>query len=308
MNGGPCNLQPHGKVINCPEHLFKCIELAVSFARVGGWRTLGRVKLLFIGDIVGKPGRKAVRYFLPRLRESLGVDFVVANGENMAGGSGITPATASEVFEAGVDVLTSGDHLWDQREVEALLENEPRFVRPENYPDGTPGNGYCITQKDDFPPVGVLNLQGQTFMKPIENPFFAADAAVSKMSQKTAIIFVDMHAETTSEKIAMGRFLDGRVSAVVGTHTHVQTADEQIFSNGTAFLCDAGCTGPQESILGREIEPILRRFTTYRPQRYGVASKRVTLNGVLIDIDVESGRARSIDRISELLSDVGAEI
>ncbi len=266
-----------------------------------------RVKLLFIGDIVGKPGRKAVRYFLPRLRKSLGIDFVIANGENMAGGSGITPATASEVFEAGVDVMTSGDHLWDQREVESLLENESRFVRPANYPDGTPGQGYCITQKEDFPPVGVLNLQGQTFMKPIENPFFAANDAVSVMSQKATIIFVDMHAETTSEKIAMGRFLDGRVSAVVGTHTHVQTADEQIFPNGTAFLCDAGCTGPQESILGREIAPVLRRFMTCRPQRFGIASKRVTLNGALIDIDVESGRARSIDRVSELLPDVGTE-
>ena len=265
------------------------------------WGNVPSMLLLFIGDIVGKPGRKAVRYFLPRLRKSRGIDFVVANGENMAGGSGITPATASEVFEAGVDVMTSGDHLWDQREVESLLLSESRFVRPCNYPQGTPGQGSVVRQKDNLPPVAVLNLQGQTFMKPIENPFFAANEAVDELRKETSIIFVDMHAETTSEKIAMGRFLDGRVSAVVGTHTHVQTADEQIFPGGTAFLCDAGFTGPQESILGREIEPILRRFMTYRPQRFGVATERVTLNGVLIDIDTANGKARSIERISELL-------
>ena len=259
------------------------------------------MKLLFIGDIVGKPGRKAVRYFLPRLRETLGLDFIVANGENSAGGSGITPATASEIFEAGVDVITCGDHLWDQREVVSLLNNEPRFVRPENYPEGTPGQGFCVQQIGDLPPIGVLNLQGQTFMKPIENPFYAADAAVDELREQTPIILVDMHAETTSEKIAMGRFLDGRVSAVIGTHTHVQTADEHIFPGGTAFLCDAGCTGPQESILGREIEPIIQRFLTYQPQRFTVASKRVTLNGAVIDIDELSGKATSIERVSELL-------
>ena len=265
------------------------------------------MKLLFIGDIVGKPGRKAVRYFLPRLRETLGLDFIVANGENSAGGSGITPATASEIFEAGVDVITCGDHLWDQREVVSLLNNEPRFVRPENYPEGTPGQGFCVQQIGDLLPIGVLNLQGQTFMKPIENPFYAADAAVDELREQTPIILVDMHAETTSEKIAMGRFLDGRVSAVIGTHTHVQTADEHIFPGGTAFLCDAGCTGPQESILGREIEPIIQRFLTYQPKRFAVASKRVTLNGAVIDIDELSGKATSIERVSELLPDAQSE-
>ena len=265
------------------------------------------MKLLFIGDIVGKPGRKAVRYFLPRLRKTLSLDFIVANGENSAGGSGITPATASEIFEAGVDVITCGDHLWDQREVVSLLNNEPRFVRPENYPEGTPGQGFCVQQIGDLPPIGVLNLQGQTFMKPIENPFYAADAAVDELREQTPIILVDMHAETTSEKIAMGRFLDGRVSAVIGTHTHVQTADEHIFPGGTAFLCDAGCTGPQESILGREIEPIIQRFLTYQPQRFAVASKRVTLNGAVIDIDELSGKAKSIERLSEFLPESQSE-
>ena len=261
------------------------------------------MKLLFIGDIVGKPGRKAVRYFLPRLRESLDLDFVIANGENMAGGSGVTPSTANEVFESGVDVMTCGDHLWDKREVVSLLKNEPRFVRPNNYPQDTPGQGFCIQQKSNLPPIGVLNLQGQTFMRPIENPFYSAESAVNDLKKKTNIILVDMHAETTSEKIAMGRFLDGRVSAVIGTHTHVQTADEQIFPGGTAFLCDAGCTGPQESILGREIEPIIQRFLTYQPQRFGVASKRVTLNGVIVEIEESTGKSISIKRVSEILPD-----
>jgi len=172
---------------------------------------------------------------------------------------------------------------------------------------GTPGQGFCVQQIGDLPPVGVLNLQGQTFMKPIENPFYAADAAVDELRELTPIILVDMHAETTSEKIAMGRFLDGRVSAVIGTHTHVQTADEHIFPGGTAFLCDAGCAGPQESILGREIEPIIQRFLTYQPQRFAVASKRVTLNGAVIDIDELSGKATSIERVSELLPDAQSE-
>jgi hypothetical protein len=191
--------------------------------------------------------------------------------------------------------------------VESLLLSESRLVRPYNYPKSTPGQGFVVNHKDDLPPVGVLNLQGQTFMKPIENPFFAADEGVEELRKETSIIFVDMHAETTSEKIAMGRFLDGRVSAVVGTHTHVQTADEQIFPGGTAFLCDAGFTGPHESILGREIEPILRRFTTYRPQRFGVAAERIILNGALIEIDGTTGMARSIERISELLPDDNSE-
>ncbi len=186
-------------------------------------------------------------------------------------------------------------------------KRESRLVRPYNYPKSTPGQGFVVNHKDDLPPVGVLNLQGQTFMKPIENPFFAADEGVEELRKETSIIFVDMHAETTSEKIAMGRFLDGRVSAVVGTHTHVQTADEQIFPGGTAFLCDAGFTGPHESILGREIEPILRRFTTYRPQRFGVAAERIILNGALIEIDGATGMARSIERISELLPNDNSE-
>jgi hypothetical protein len=265
------------------------------------------MKLLFIGDIVGQPGRRAVTELVPKLRERHALDFVIANGENSAGGSGITPRTAAEIFAAGVDVITSGDHLWDQKEVMELLANEERFLRPLNYPPGTPGRGGAIFP---FPNPGskvqgpfsiaVLNAQGRTFMQPpLSDPFTLALDEVKKLRERTKIIFVDFHAEATSEKIALGRFLDGQVSAVVGTHTHVQTADEQIFPGGTAFLCDAGFTGPHESVLGREIEPVLKRFLLAMPQRFEVAKDRVMLHGAVIEIDDASGRALKIQRVSE---------
>jgi 2',3'-cyclic-nucleotide 2'-phosphodiesterase len=257
------------------------------------------VKLLFIADIVGEPGRRAVKQLVPILRQRHEIDVVVANGENSAGGSGITVNTANDIFAAGVDVITSGDHLWDQKEVTALLANERRFVRPLNYPAGTPGQGSFIFQADNRPPVAVLNLQGRTFMPVLENPFLLARAEVERLRRITPIIFVDLHAEATSEKIALARMLDGQVSAVVGTHTHVQTADEQIFPGGTAYLTDGGFTGPHESVLGREIEPIIRRFMTNQPQRFEVATGRVLLQGALIEIDDLSGRALGIQRVSE---------
>lgn len=261
------------------------------------------MRILFIGDIVGHPGRRVVRELLPGLRQRLGLDCVIANGENSAGGSGITPGTASEIFDAGVDLITSGDHLWDQKEVVTLLENEPRFVRPCNYPAGTAGQGSAILRRAGKPAVGVVNVQGRTFMASLDNPFHAVVAEVEKQRAETPIIIVDVHAEATSEKIAMARMLDGTVSAVFGTHTHVQTADEQIFPGGTAFLCDAGFTGPHESVLGREIEPIIRRFRTNTPQRFGVAKGRVLLQGVVAEVDEATGRATSIQRISEPLED-----
>lgn len=257
------------------------------------------MKLLFIADIVGQPGRRAVQEVLPKLREQHGIHVVIANGENSAGGSGITVSTANEIFEAGVDIITCGDHLWDQKEVMELLQSEKRFLRPANYPDGTPGQGSTIWQKGGLPSVGVLNLQGRTFMASLENPFTLAATSVGKLRSATKIIFVDFHAEATSEKVALARMLDGQVSAVVGTHTHVQTADEQIFPGGTAFLCDAGFTGPHESVIGREIEPIVRRFVTNMPQKFEVAKGRVLLQGALIEIDDQSGRALSIHRVSE---------
>lgn len=267
-----------------------------------GYR-LRRMRLLFVGDIVGEPGRRALRLLLPGMREELGADMAVANGENCAGGSGITPATAAEIYAAGVDVITTGDHLWDQREVLALLEKEPRFVRPVNHPPGTPGRGSTMVELPGGCLVAVLNVQGRTFMPPMENPFLHAKAEVEKLRELTPVIFVDVHAEATSEKIALARMLDGLVSAVVGTHTHVQTADEQLFPGGTAYLTDAGFTGPHESVLGREIEPVLRRFLTGRPQRFEVARGRILLQGALVDIDPLSGKARDIRRLSRMLPD-----
>ena len=256
------------------------------------------MKLLFIGDIVGQPGRLAVKTLLPKLREKHALDFVVANGENSAGGSGITPKTAEEIFSAGVDVITSGDHLWDQKEVMELLEGEKRFLRPSNYPPGTPGWGSGIFQAGSIT-VAVMNFQGRTFMPPLENPFIQALDEVKRLREQTKIIFIDFHAEATSEKIAFARMLDGQVSAVVGTHTHVQTADEQIFPGGTAYLSDVGFTGPHESVLGREIEPVVKKFLTSMPQRFEVARNNVLLHAVLIEIDVATGRAIAIKRLSE---------
>lgn len=259
----------------------------------------GAVNLLFIGDIVGQPGRRAVKELVPRLRQQYSVDVVVANGENSAGGSGITVRTAEEIFAAGVDVITSGDHLWDQKEVSELLAGEPRFIRPLNYPPGTPGRGSYILHSENRPPMAILNLQGRTFMPPLDNPFRAILAEIEKLRPAVPAIFVDFHAEATSEKIALGRMLDGRVSAVVGTHTHVQTADEQIFPGGTAFLCDAGFTGPHDGVIGREVDPIVRRFLTCMPQRFDVAKGKVLLQGALIEINEHSGKAVRIQRISE---------
>jgi hypothetical protein len=269
------------------------------------------VKLLFIGDIVGQPGRRAVKELLPTLRQRHGLDFVIANGENSAGGSGITPKIAEEIFSAGVDVITTGDHLWDQKEVMELLLSEKRFLRPLNYPSATPGQGSGVFQiqnpKSEIQNVaiGVLNLQGRTFMPSLENPFLAALDEVKKMRDQTKIIFVDFHAEATSEKIAFARMLDGQVSAVIGTHTHVQTADEQIFPGGTAYLTDAGFTGPHESVLGREIAPVIQRFLTSMPQRFEVAKERVILHGAVVEIDAD-GKSRGIQRVAEQLAAANA--
>ena len=257
--------------------------------------------MLFIADIVGQPGRRAVKELLPELRRRHRLDLVIANGENAAGGSGITVKTADEIFAAGVDVITCGDHLWDQKEVIELLEKEKRFVRPLNYPPGTPGQGSTIYKHGTVGPVGIINLQGRTFMPALENPFHAATAEVERLRRQTKIIFIDFHAEATSEKIALGRMLDGRVSAFIGTHTHVQTADEQIFPGGTAFLCDAGFTGPHESVIGREIEPVVKRFLTYQPQKFEVAKGQVLLQGAIVEIDEPTGKAISIQRVSERL-------
>ncbi len=260
------------------------------------------MKLLFIADVVGQPGRRAVQALVPRLRQQHGLDAVIANGENSAGGSGITGKTAEELFAAGVDIITSGDHLWDQKEVMELLQKEQRFLRPLNYPPGTPGQGSTILTVPGKGPLAVINLQGRTFMPPLESPFQTVVAEIERLRSTTPVILVDFHAEATSEKVALGRMVDGRVSAVIGTHTHVQTADEQIFPGGTAFLCDGGFTGPHESVIGREIEPIIRRFVTNMPQRFEVAKGRVLLQGAVVEIEESNGRAVSIQRISEAMA------
>lgn len=246
-----------------------------------------------------------MRQIVPIMRQRYGLSVVVANGENSAGGSGITAETAAELFEAGVDVITTGDHVWDQKDTAAYLAREPRVLRPLNYPAGTPGQGSFVLERAGQPSLAVLNLQGRTFMAALENPFALALAEVPRLRERAKIILVDIHAEATSEKIALARLLDGQVSAVIGTHTHVQTADEQIFPGGTAFLCDAGFTGPHESVLGREIEPIIKRFLTNTPQRFDVAAQRVLLQGAIVTVEDATGRALAIERVSEAM--VGTE-
>jgi metallophosphoesterase (TIGR00282 family) len=255
--------------------------------------------VLFLGDIVGEPGRHAVIERLPELKEKYTLDFIVVNGENAAAGRGITGKITIDLLRSGVSVITTGDHIWDQKDIFAFLNLEPRLLRPLNYPKGTPGNGSIVLETPKGK-IGVINVQARTFMQPIlENPFRAMDAAVTAMRAETSCIIVDVHGETTSEKIAMGRFLDGRVSAVLGTHTHVQTADEQIFPGGTAFLCDAGMCGPTQSILGRAIEPIMNRFISNLPAPFPVAAGEVRLRGALVEIDETTGRALRIMRIDE---------
>ena len=255
--------------------------------------------ILFLGDVVGEAGRSAVIARLPELKRARGIDFAIVNGENAAGGRGITPKITIDLLRAGVSVITTGDHIWDQKEILQFIETEPRLLRPINYPAGAPGAGSIVLETGKGK-IGVINVQARTFMQPIlENPFPILDATVREMQAETPVIIVDAHGETTSEKIAIGRFLDGRVSAVLGSHTHVQTADEQIFENGTAFICDAGMCGPVRSILGRAIEPIMGRFISNLPAVFPIADGEVRLGGVLVEIDETTGRARRIMRINE---------
>ncbi|MCB1232092.1 MAG: TIGR00282 family metallophosphoesterase [Verrucomicrobiae bacterium] len=265
------------------------------------------LRILFLGDIVGEPGRKAVIARLPELRREREIDFVIANGENAAGGRGITPKICIDLLRAGIAVVTLGDHAWDQAEIVPFMETEPRLLRPINYPEGTPGQGSVVLETAKGK-VGVINAQGRTFMQPpLENPFLvvAEEADRLKAEEGADVVFVDFHAETTSEKIALGRALDGRVGAVVGTHTHVQTADEQVFPGGTGFLCDAGMCGPLESVLGRQIEAIVERFQTSLPRRFPVARGTVGLRGAIVDLDEATGKAVGIERFAEDFVDEG---
>ncbi len=247
-----------------------------------------------IGDIIGRPGRQAVQKLLPGLKQQYGMGLVMANAENAAGGFGLTPATAKELLNAGVDVLTSGNHIWAQTEIIPYLDGEMPILRPLNYPPVVPGRGYIINKQ-----AMVVNLIGRTFMDDLDCPFRAIDQLLAELKPKPPVIIVDFHAEATSEKVAMGRHLDGRVSAVLGTHTHVGTIDSQLLPRGTAYITDIGMTGPIDSVIGMDTEIVIQRFLTRIPHRFSVGKGKTVFNAVLVKVDGNSGRAISIDRIDK---------
>ena len=255
------------------------------------------MRILFIGDIVGRPGRLCVKRRLPELRNEFAVDFVAANGENVAGGLGATADTVAEVLEAGVDVITLGNHTWRKKEFVRTIGAFSAVVRPANYPEGVPGAGSMVFELEDGRQVAIVNLLGRVFMDPIDCPFVAGAREVDRLRETTATVLVDFHAEATAEKVAMGWFLDGRCTAVVGTHTHVQTADERVLPEGTAYITDVGMTGPFNSVIGVERDAIIRRFLNGMPTEFKVAKGGVGLNAVVIDTDDDTGRATSIERV-----------
>ncbi len=260
------------------------------------------MKVLFVGDIVGKPGRTVVRHFVPRLREQHGLDFCVGNSENSAGGAGITADSADELLASGLDLLTSGNHTWSKRDISPYLARAgSRQLRPANYPEGAPGRGHAVVEARGLK-LGVINLEGRVFMKALDCPFRAADRLLAELaSLGTRCILVDMHCEATSEKNALGHYLDGRASVVLGTHTHIQTADARVLPGGTAFMTDAGMCGPWDSVIGVRKEAAIERFLTARHVKFETASAEVYLQGAIVDIDEETGRARSITRVQERL-------
>jgi hypothetical protein len=255
------------------------------------------MRLFFIGDIVGGPGRNAVRKLLNKIKDENNIDIILANGENASGGFGVTPKNAKELLECGIDVITSGNHIWDKKEIIDFFSSEKRILRPANYPEDIPGNGWILINTKYSKKVGIISLVGRVFMKNIDCPFRASLREINKLSGETNIIIVDFHAEATSEKIAMGWFLDGKVSAVIGTHTHVQTADERILPNGTAYISDVGMTGAMDSVIGVDKDIIIEKFLTCLPKRFQVAKRDIRLNGVIIDIDPETGKSTRIKRI-----------
>lgn len=261
------------------------------------------MRILFIGDIVGRPGRQALSELLPRLKTQHRVDVAIANVENAASGFGVTESVAREILDCGVDVMTGGNHLWDKKGSESYISAEKRLVRPANYPETTPGARWVIHRVKDVR-LGVLCLQGQVFMPPIDSPFACLDELLEELEDMADLFVVDFHGEATSEKQAMGRYADGRVSALVGTHTHVPTADERILPGGTAFVSDLGMTGPYESIIGMREDAVLKRFLTGMPSRFEVASEDARLSGLLVEIDEATGHALSVQRIHETLSEV----
>ena len=255
------------------------------------------MKVLFIGDIIGKPGRRAVKEGLPGFVNKLKIDFVIANAENAAAGFGITKSIGEELFSLGIDVLTSGNHIWDKKEAVTYIPKENRLLRPANYPGDVPGSGSIVMNTFAGNKIAVLNLSGRVFMQPLDCPFKTAQRAIPVLKEQTKVIIVDFHAEATSEKSAIGWFLDGEVSAVVGSHTHVQTADEKILPKGTAFITDAGMTGPVDSIIGVKKEQIINKFLTQMPVRFETAKGKAMLSCVLLDINSKTGMSESIQRL-----------
>jgi 2',3'-cyclic-nucleotide 2'-phosphodiesterase len=255
------------------------------------------VNLLLVGDIVGRPGRELVRRGLRAVIDAHGVDLVIANAENAAAGFGVTKDIGDSLLEAGIDVMTSGNHIWDKKEALDYIKAEPRLLRPANFPAGVPGRGSYVAQTGDGRAVGVINAMGRVFMQPLDDPFAVVLRGIESIRHRTRVIIVDFHAEATSEKIAMGWHLDGRVTAIIGTHTHVQTADERILPKGTAYLTDVGMTGPHDSIIGMEVEPSLARFLTGMPAKFELATGNARLNAVLVEADERTGRATRVARI-----------
>ncbi len=256
------------------------------------------LRILFIGDIVGSPGRKIVHDRLADILTQRSIDLCIANGENSASGFGITPRLAEELFGSGVEVITGGNHIWDRKEIFDFFPHEPRLLRPANFPNGSPGKGLFVGVAKNGVGYAVLNLQGRTFMTPIDDPFRAAAHELAQVPAGVKVIVVDMHAEATSEKQAMGWYLDGKVTVVLGTHTHVQTADNHVLPGGTAYITDVGMTGPHDSVIGMEKQTIVQRFLDAMPARFAVAEGDIQMNAVLIDADETTGRARSIDRLN----------
>ncbi len=258
------------------------------------------MKVVFLGDIIGKPGRNALIRKLDILIRENEADMIIANGENAAGGIGISPGTCDSLFEMGVDMVTSGNHIFKKKEIIDYLDLEPRLLKPANYPPGTPGKGYYIFEVEKLGglKVAVINICGRVFVENLDCPFRTIDRILEYIKEKTPVIIVDIHAEVTSEKVAMGWFLDGRVSAVIGTHTHIQTADERVLPGGTAYITDVGMVGPRDSVIGVKKENIIKRFLTQMPQQFTVAKEDVWINGVVIDIDEKNGKARQIIRIN----------
>ena len=264
------------------------------------------MNLLFVGDIFGKPGREIARRAIPALVATRQIDLVIANVENSAAGFGVTGDIGETILEYGVDVMTSGNHVWDKKEVLEYFPTQPRLLRPANFPAGVPGRGSYVARTRTGEPVGVLNLMGRVFMTPLDDPFAAALREIESLRAKARVIFVDFHAEATSEKVAMGWHLDGRVTAVVGTHTHVQTADERILPKGTAYLTDTGMTGPHDSIIGVTVEAALGRFITGMPAKFEAASGPARINAVIVTADPATGKATAIERVNLSAQDVEA--